>query len=174
MSTATDLTDSSSQPVLDMVANLRNLQPTAEIRQHYQYNNEHYFTLAAIVERLTKQPLHDFVQENIFNKLSMSASTYNATLARATGRLTDGFSHTGQNITLCKEKSKGAKHQQKSCHGKVESIGWWAEGDGLENAGAGGVITSATDIVGMRTLTLLTHRQSGYVSCSTRKSSPPT
>lgn len=130
-----------------MVLNLRNLQPTAELRQTFQYNNEHYFTLAAIVHALTNVTLDEFVQEHVFDKLGMAASTYNATHARISGRRTDGFVQNGINNALCKEKSTGYRHMHKSCFGRSESIGWWADGDSLENAGAGGVISSGSDIV---------------------------
>lgn len=130
-----------------MIKNLRNLRSTAEIRQEFQYNNEHYFTLSAVIPALTSLTFDEFVQQNFFDPLGMSSTTYNATLAEASGRRTDGFTHVGQNVTRCRERSKGAKHMDKSCHGTVKSIGWWEEGNGLANAGAGGVISSGKDIV---------------------------
>lgn len=132
-------------PPLDTIRAMRNLPFTAEIRQGFQYNNLHYVTLSHIVSVLSGRPFHVFVNENIFVPLEMRSTTYNSTAAGQTGRRTHGYYHTGLNLTECFANSTVDKPGE-SCRGKRRDLGWWIEGDSINNAGPGGVITSLWDI----------------------------
>lgn len=127
---------------LETIKGMRDLPFTAELRQGFQYNNLHYVTLSHIVSVLSGRPFPAFVNENFFAPLDMRSTTYNSTAAGLTGKRTDSYHHTGVDIPGCIKAGLGAK----ACRGKRENLGWWIEGDGLNNAGPGGIMTSLWDI----------------------------
>lgn len=126
---------------------LRHLRPTSEIRQAWQYNNLHYNVLARVVRVLSGKPLEEYVGEHILRPLGMRRTTYNASLAREWGGV-DGFVHTKVNFTRCKAESHGARNMSKACTGTAVPIGWWTSGDGIAEAGAGGINSCTRDLVG--------------------------
>lgn len=129
-------------PPLETIKRMRNLPFTAEIRQGFQYNNLHYVTLSHIVTVLSGRPFHAFVNEHFFAPLDMRSTTYNSTAAGLTGERSDCYYHTGVNLTACLDAGVGSN----ACQGKKENLGWWIEGDSLNNAGPGGIMTSLWDI----------------------------
>lgn len=132
-------------PPIDTIKGMRDLPFTAELRQGLQYNNLHYVTLSHIVSVLSGRPFHTFVNENIFAPLEMRDTFYNSTAAGNTGRRTHGYHHMGRNMTQCLELST-IDNLHQSCKGERVDLGWWVEGDSLNNAGPGGVITSLWDL----------------------------
>ncbi|WVF65294.1 hypothetical protein IAT40_000018 [Kwoniella sp. CBS 6097] len=131
----------------DVVSNLRHLRPSTEFRQAWQYNNLHYVTLAAVVEKLSGLPLPDFAQKYILDPLNMTNTTYNATIAESSGKRSDGFQRMGMNLTACEsDLERGVFRNSKQCLGEQGSFGWWNKGDDPSGAGPGGIITSATDM----------------------------
>lgn len=121
---------------------MRDLPFSAEPRYAFQYNNLHYITLSHIVTVLSGRPFVDFVQENFFAPLDMRSTTYNSTAAGLTGKRSDGYFHTDVEYAKCLKRGVGSK----SCVGKRQNLGWWIEGDSLNNAGPGGIMTSLWDI----------------------------
>lgn len=140
------LADLSNAPPEDMIRMMRLLRPTAEIRQVFQYNNMHYFTLAHVVTTLSGMEFTDFVAKHIFDEVGMDATTYDSTIAAKHDR-TDGFYRLGINMNLCREKTKSWKDIHPSCVGKATPIGWWTNGTGLNDAGPGGVVSCGKDMV---------------------------
>ncbi|BEJ11524.1 hypothetical protein CspHIS471_0109460 [Cutaneotrichosporon sp. HIS471] len=132
----------------ETVANLARLRPSAEFRQVFQYQNSHYVALAHMVPTLTGVPFIQYVAKHFFAPLGMSATTYNHTAAAASGHRTDGHTHTRLNITECVAKSTLANHKNRprSCHGSIAPFGWFTDTDGIDIAGAGGIISSARDV----------------------------
>ncbi|WVQ78590.1 hypothetical protein IAT38_000676 [Cryptococcus sp. DSM 104549] len=132
-----------------VVSNLRNLKPTTEIRQAWQYSNLHYVALSQIIPTLTGVSYTDFVQTHIFDALGLDSATFNATAAYESGHRSDGFLRQGMNRTQCAEVVlKGNLKVDETCLGTAKSIGWWS-GDRDESLGstaAGGVLMSATDM----------------------------
>ncbi|WVQ92970.1 hypothetical protein IAU59_000032 [Kwoniella sp. CBS 9459] len=131
-----------------VVGNLRHLRPSTEFRQAWQYNNLHYVTLAAVVEKLSGLSLPDFAQRHIFDPLNMTSTTYNATVAAMSGKRSDSFQRMGMNLTACMDDlESGSRVNGKQCLGDQGSFGWWAkENDDPSGAGPGGIITSAIDM----------------------------
>lgn len=135
-------------PPAQTVANLARLRPSAEFRDVFQYQNGHYVALSHIVPTLTGVPFVEYVDQHFFTPLGMTATVYNHTAAAASGHRTDGYTHTGVNITECAAKSSPEKHKKrsKSCHGSVAPFGWFTDTDGIDNAGPGGVVSSGRDV----------------------------
>jgi len=84
----------------------------------------------------------------------MTDTTYNATTAKMSGKRADGYFKVGRNLTRCIESFGNGnrdfeiiKGVDESCLGKTESIDWWTETDSVFEAGAGGIITTANDLV---------------------------
>lgn len=128
---------------------MRYLRPSSELRQSFQYNNQHYFILGHIVASLSGIPFTQYVTDHIISPLNMTHTTYNGTEALLTGHRSDGFVRSGTNGTDCALNwgSNGTKNPDESCLGRPVSIGWWTEGSGILEAGAGGVIMSGRDMV---------------------------
>ncbi|WWD21260.1 hypothetical protein CI109_105744 [Kwoniella shandongensis] len=130
-----------------VVKNLRYLKPSAGLREHWQYNNQHYITLDHIIYTLTNLTLPQYAQIHIFDPLGLDSTTYNATKAAESGHRSDGHIHFGRNLTACQQGWEyGERVGWEDCVGKAGSFGWWANDDALPEAGAGGVITTATDL----------------------------
>lgn len=131
-------------PPLETVRRLRDLPLTAELRQAFQYNNLHYVTLSHVVSVLSGRPFPDFVREHIFAPLDMRDTTYSSSAAGATGRRSAAYHHTGVNMSAC--VGAGGGPGSAACRGERVNLGWWLAGDGLNNAGPGGVLTSLWDM----------------------------
>jgi len=86
-----------------MVSKMRHLRPSSEIRQAFQYNNQHYVALSNIITKLTGIPYIDYVKQHIFDPLGMNSTTYNVTEAKLRGDRTDGYMRAGRNQTRCAE-----------------------------------------------------------------------
>lgn len=140
----------------DVVRNLRNLRTSAEFREIWQYNNMAYATASTFSEVLAGVPFSDYVQTNIWNKLGMNDTYYKIDAARATGRLVGGTARKNVDVKTCFDtligdgKWPGKKHNKlpESCYGDVVDIGWFTSNEQI-NAGAGGVITCAKDMVSL-------------------------
>jgi hypothetical protein len=133
----------------DIIANIRNLKSSAEMRQYWQYENIHYIVLSHLVTVLTGMPYPEWVQEHIFDPLGMTSSTYNTSEAWTSGRSTDGYVRSGRDVLKCAAGWKGVHDKiSRSCLGTAKSIGPWVEGDFYTMAGAGGVVTTPRDLVG--------------------------
>jgi len=102
---------------------LRYLEPTAELREVYQYNNLMYMTSGYLVGKVTGGTWEEFITERVFEPLGMQRSTF-----RGKG-VTDL-----DNIALPYEKK----------HGKVTAVPFPAM---AVAAPAGGIISSAEEMV---------------------------
>jgi CubicO group peptidase (beta-lactamase class C family) len=97
------------------------------------------YTLAAhIVSQLTATPFAEYVTRNIISPLGLSSTTYNISQTEHSGKLVDGFVDTG------KDEKKG-EGRGKLRFRPVRYWNWERSED--LSAGAGGVISSATDMV---------------------------
>ncbi|BEJ10597.1 hypothetical protein CspHIS471_0100190 [Cutaneotrichosporon sp. HIS471] len=125
-----------------VVANLGNLPPSAEIRQVYQYNNMHYASLAHVVTTVSGTPFVDWVNQNILTPLNMTTSTFDYT-----GVTTESFRRTGVNGTQG-ALSPDLEHLDPACFGTQDSIGWWTNQPYKKGVAAGeaGMILNARDL----------------------------
>ncbi|WWC90960.1 uncharacterized protein L201_005898 [Kwoniella dendrophila CBS 6074] len=131
----------------ELVANMRNLRPSSEIRKDWQYNNHHYVTLALIVERLSGFTLPEYVKSHIIDPLGLISTTYNSTEALESGNRSDSFLRTGVDLQACEDSIEQEKEKlDPKCLGYLGSVGWWTDSNGLFEAGPGGVIMSANDM----------------------------
>jgi CubicO group peptidase (beta-lactamase class C family) len=112
----------------------------------FQYNNLMYKTLSYLPE-VFNQSYQAYIAEHLFKPLNMSASTFSVAEAEARGTLTDGFQRDSQDIMKCK-------------NGTLKATVPYFQRPGEERtwAGAGGVLTSARDLVGLLQLC--------YIQCS--------
>lgn len=97
-----------------------------------------YITASLIVKRLSGIPYPDFVRDHIFAPLGLSSTTFNITAAKASGHLAEGFAVVKSNVS---DGEGWFKHTFKP-------IPFFLPESSAElNAGPGGVITSARDLV---------------------------
>jgi CubicO group peptidase (beta-lactamase class C family) len=69
----------------DVVRHLRYLQPSAELREKYQYNNLMFLTAGYLVERVTDQTWEETVRESIFEPLGMNNSNFSVFESQKSG-----------------------------------------------------------------------------------------
>ncbi|KAK4687896.1 hypothetical protein P7C73_g2232, partial [Tremellales sp. Uapishka_1] len=136
--------DSRTTP-LASIQSMRYLKPSTEIRQTWQYNNFHYLALSHMIPTLTNISFVDYVKRRILDPLGMSSTTYNCLEARQSGQRSEGFVRVERNAKKCEALDIDRK-VDKACTGVPESLGWWTEGDGLSEAGMGGLISSSKDL----------------------------
>lgn len=107
----------------DVILRMKHLRPAFELREHWHYNNQMYMTAAYIVSKYAV-PYMDFVKERIFKPLNMTSTTFSPKEAIASGKLTHTWTHKGRRIPF-----------------------WFSE-DTIElSSGAGGITSSAEDMV---------------------------
>lgn len=121
----------------DVLARIKHLRPSTELRQTFQYSNLNYVVLSLIVSTLSGQNFTSFVRDNILDPLGMSDTYYHHEEAEATGRLWDSYFREAVN-------SRGIGGMG---IGKARSIGWWMKDPGFWEAGPGGIITSVSELV---------------------------
>ncbi|GAA3958846.1 serine hydrolase [Mucilaginibacter dorajii] len=68
-----------SQPRDSLIYRIRYLQPFAELRQKYQYNNLMYTVLGVVTEKLTGQSYEQNIAERLLKPLDMSNTSLSAT-----------------------------------------------------------------------------------------------
>ena len=98
-----------------------------------------YITAAYIVERLSGLRFSDYVQKVIIDRLPFRSATYNATKAKLSGNLADGFVHIKRDVP------SGGLGWSKSLYEPTEFFIDSEVEDTI--AGPGGVIMSAHDVV---------------------------
>jgi CubicO group peptidase (beta-lactamase class C family) len=106
-----------------------------------------YETLSYLPEVLLNQTYEAYIAEHLFKPLNMMASTFSVAEAEARGTLADGFQRDSEDIT-------------KGKNGTLKATVPYFQRPGEERtwAGAGGVLTSARDLVGLLRLC--------YIQCS--------
>ncbi|KAI0363941.1 beta-lactamase/transpeptidase-like protein [Pilatotrama ljubarskyi] len=108
----------------DVVLRMKHLRTAYELREKWSYNNQMYMLGAHIIAKYANQSYAAFVTERLFNLLNMSSSTYAPSEAQASGKLTHTWTKHGRRIPF-----------------------WFTEDMTEISAGAGGVISSAEDMV---------------------------
>ena len=95
-----------------------------------------YETLSYLPQVLLNQTYEAYIAEHIFKPLDMTASTFSVAEAEARGTLAHGFQHDEQDFT-------------KGKNGTLKATVPYFQRPGEERtwAGAGGVLTSARDLV---------------------------
>lgn len=144
--------------VKGVVERMKFLRPSFELRQQWSYNNlvRHpfiYYCLRAlniqmfiltvhIISHYTGQPYTSFVKDRIFTPLNMTSTTYTPSEAIRLGEVTQSWTKSGRRIPE-----------------------WFNDGQVELNAGPGGVISNAEDLVRrlarITTRILNLHRQNG-------------
>ncbi|WWC72853.1 uncharacterized protein I206_106817 [Kwoniella pini CBS 10737] len=134
-------------PPSEIVAKMRYLKPSTELRRNLQYNNNHYVALGLLVERVSGLTLPEYVQKHIYDPIGMSTATYNSTQAAKSGHRSDGFMNSVPNLGICKQNLEDSlERMDEKCLGIHGNLNWWTDGDGLEEAGPGGILLSANDM----------------------------
>lgn len=128
----------------DMISRMRHLRPSAEFRQHWQYNNVAYTVASTFPEHLYGIAFEQYVQENIFTPLGMVDTTYDTEKATASGQRSDSFARKGMCLDGCMEDLDNPRIR-KEYQGELVNVGFLPQG--AMSAGFGGIITSAKDMV---------------------------
>ncbi|KAF5346704.1 hypothetical protein D9756_010344 [Leucocoprinus leucothites] len=120
----------------EMISTLRHLRPSAELRQTFQYNNLMYESLSYLPTLLLNQTFESYINQHIFSPLNMTSSTYSIAEAERRGTFADGFQDHMRDLTRGINGTKRA------------TVPYFARpGEERIWAGAGGVLTSARDLV---------------------------
>jgi CubicO group peptidase (beta-lactamase class C family) len=69
------LADSTGFDSIEILRRLKYLEPAAELRTRFVYNNHMYTALNELVARVTGQPWEEFVAERLFRPLEMKSTT---------------------------------------------------------------------------------------------------
>ncbi|KAG5649740.1 hypothetical protein H0H81_002237 [Sphagnurus paluster] len=129
-----------SDDVPAVIEKMQYLRQSAGFRDVWQYNNNMYTTLSYLPTLLlpNKPPFARYVKEFIFDKLGMNRTTYDYNKANAEGLRADGMAREG--LDVYKDPFSGTPR----------AVQYWTSQTGGEDgsvlAGAGGVITCATDV----------------------------
>jgi len=108
----------------DIVLGLHTLEPHAELRETWSYNNMMYITAAHIISTYAGS-FTAFVKERIFDPLNMTSTTYSLSEAIRSGEITQAWTSIGNG----------------------RRIPYWFNDDVIQLvAGAGGIISSAADM----------------------------
>ena len=101
-----------------------------------------YMAVAHIVERVSGVRFAEYVRRNIINRLPFKSATYNATEAKLSGHLADGFARVRRNV------SSGGLGWSKSVYQPTECFIDSTTEDIV--AGPGGLMMSASDVVSQK------------------------
>lgn len=115
---------------------MRYLRPSAEFRETFQYNNLMFETPSYLPQLLLNQTFESYISEHMFQPLNMTSSTYSVAEAEQSGHLADGFQQSMRD--MLKGENGTLTATVPYFHRPGEETIW---------AGAGGVLTSARDLV---------------------------
>lgn len=121
---------------IHQISTLRYLTPSAEFRQQFQYNNLMYETLSYLPTLFLNQSYDSYISEHLFSPLNMSSSTYSVAEAERWGKLANGFMYDMED-------------EANDVNGTLKATVpyFLRPGEEMIWAGAGGVLTSARDLV---------------------------
>lgn len=102
-----------------------------------------YEALSYLPQVLLNQTFESYVTEHLFRPLNMTSSTYSVAEAEASGNLAHGFGWDGEDPTLDDGKGGSGKNGT-----RIPMVPYFQRpGEEKTWAGAGGVLTSARDLV---------------------------
>ena len=115
---------------------MRYLRPSATFRDTFQYNNLMYETLSYLPTALLNQSYESYVAQHLFEPLNMSSTTFSIAEAVKSGNFAIGHLASDRDVT-------------RGLNGTIKAIipTWFRPGEERVWAGAGGVISSARDLV---------------------------
>jgi CubicO group peptidase (beta-lactamase class C family) len=119
---------------------MRFLRPSTEFRRTWQYNNLGYIVASTLPEHIYGIPFETFVKERIFDPLGMTETGYSPSSVNRS----DAFVRRGMDLLACVQDLEGTTFSGK-CLGESVNIGPTPGGEMI--AGAGGVVSSAKDMV---------------------------
>ncbi|KAH7106128.1 beta-lactamase/transpeptidase-like protein [Auriculariales sp. MPI-PUGE-AT-0066] len=106
---------------------IKDLNPSAEFRDVWQYNNHMFNIAASLVTRLSGTNFTEFLSKNVFDTAGFKSTTFDYRSAIDKGILTEGFWKQGETLN-----STGKRYAS------------WPDAE--THAGAGGVLSTADDI----------------------------
>lgn len=116
----------------DVYQMLALIKPAYIFRGEYQYNNITFIPAAKIIETLTGKSWEDNIQERIFDKLGMNASTFNG----------EGFAAADNAALPYEFLSKNGKMVVNPLYGEEQAL-WWLTVIGP----AGSICCTPTDLI---------------------------
>ncbi|RDB16293.1 Gigasin-6 [Hypsizygus marmoreus] len=155
-----DLAGPAGANVSQMISNLRYLRPSASFRETFQYNNMMFETLSYLPQLLLNQSFESYVSQHVFSPLGMNSSTYSVAQAEKALYPT-GYKFKMRKSTkpvlvdLSGKPTFAHGHQYskrdfyKNRQGVLRPTVPYFQRPGEETvwAGAGGILTSARDMV---------------------------
>lgn len=112
-------------PSEEVVRRLRHLQPSAQLRQTWQYNNLCYTTAGYIAGELAGSDWETALRERIFDRLGMKRSTVGRKSAQATGdNATPYEDSTGSNVAV-PERGDGSVGPAGGIWSNAEEMASW-------------------------------------------------
>lgn len=110
----------------ELVNVFKDLEPKSAPGELWAYNNSGYVLLGAIIEAVAKKSYEEFVQENIFDKLSMENSYYGGQRKLIPNRAA-GYEIAGDTITNARFLSMTQPHAAGSLLSTVDDLAIWDE-----------------------------------------------
>jgi CubicO group peptidase (beta-lactamase class C family) len=134
------------------------LKPSAEFRDVYQYDNSMYSLLSYLPTLVlpSKIPFTRYVKQHIFDPLDMTSTTYSYDIANASGQLAEGMTKQGNfsgnifangTVRALPFLARGGGEDGSGEYYEYSKLSILIQSFNLALSGAGGVITTATDIV---------------------------
>jgi CubicO group peptidase (beta-lactamase class C family) len=74
-----------------LVGRLRHLEPTADLRQKFQYQNLMYTAVGAVIEAISGMPFEEFVQTRVFDRLGMANAGFYTPSLRRDAQVAKGY-----------------------------------------------------------------------------------
>ena len=117
----------------ELYKRLRYLEPSAELRQQFQYQNLMYMTAGILAEKASGFSWEDLVQERIFSPLKMTRSTTSGPLARQKGDYARPYRLHNGTVSLIPPRDIASMGPAGSIHSSIKDMAQWLRfnlGDG--------------------------------------------
>jgi CubicO group peptidase (beta-lactamase class C family) len=90
--------DSSTVTKEQMIHNLRYLKPVSSFRSKYDYDNLLYIVAGEVVERVSKMPFEDFIEQKIIQPLGMTSTAASWYRLKDKSNIIDGHAPVGDKL----------------------------------------------------------------------------
>ncbi|KAF9545225.1 beta-lactamase/transpeptidase-like protein [Agrocybe pediades] len=133
--------------ISELISTMRYLRSSAEVRETFQYNNLIYEVLSYLPQVLVNQTFETYVSQHLFGPLNMTSSTFSVAQAEERGTMAHGFQRDMQDLANRKNGTL------------IPTVPYFIRpGEEKILAGAGGVLTSARDMVSWMTMLMIEGR----------------
>lgn len=109
----------------ELLSRMAHLQPTADLRQRWQYNNFGFMVSGVVVERVSGLSWEDFVDERIFTPLGMERSNFDILALPEMGDHAKGYGLRDDELVLLPYRAIPAMGPAGSINSSAEEMVEW-------------------------------------------------